>query len=216
MATLIQTWLNFALQQMAAESYLDQFLSGERSLVRVLTNGNNNEDVIGEGAFTGNTRFVNLAGVPNANQITGSAQAFESRYQIVDHHANDATGFSATLMKDTTTGEYTLSFRSLEYQNQAMGGDWERDGSGGAAGEIAGAGFALGQLVSMERYYQELKANPLKLPSGAILNVTGYSLGGHLAMVFTELHSADIQHNTVLLSQRGQLAKRDLMDMMAA
>jgi hypothetical protein len=75
-----------------------------------------------------------------------------------------------------------------------MGGDWERDGQEGAAGEIAGAGFALGQLVSMERYYQELKANPLKLPSAAILNVTGYSLGGHLATVFTELHSADIQH----------------------
>jgi hypothetical protein len=142
----------------------------------------------------GKTQFVDLAGVPNASQITGSAQAFDSRYLIVDHHANDATGFSATLMKDTATNTYTLSFRSLEYQNQAMGGDWERDGQEGAAGEIAGAGFALGQLVSMERYYQELKANPLKLPSAAILNVTGYSLGGHLATVFTELHSADIQH----------------------
>lgn len=30
MATLIQTWLNFALQQMAAESYLDQVLSAGR------------------------------------------------------------------------------------------------------------------------------------------------------------------------------------------
>ena len=128
----------------------------------------------------------------NANQVTGSAQAFVSRYQIVDHHANDATGFSATLMRDTQTGEYTLSFRSLEYQNQVDGGDWERDGQGGAAGEIAGAGFALGQLVSMERYYQELKADPLKLPPGAILNVTGYSLGAHLATVFSELHETEV------------------------
>ena len=38
MATFIRTWLDFALQQMAAETYLDQFLSGPRSLVEVLTN----------------------------------------------------------------------------------------------------------------------------------------------------------------------------------
>lgn len=30
MASTIRTWLDFAIQQMAAESYLDQFLSGER------------------------------------------------------------------------------------------------------------------------------------------------------------------------------------------
>lgn len=193
MATVIQTWLNFALQQMAAEAYLHQFLSGPRSLVEVLNNGNNNEDVIPVDQFSGKTRFVDLAGVPNASQIVGSAQAFVARYQIIDHHANDATGFSGTLMRDTQTGQYTLSFRSLEYQDQAQGGDWERDGIPGAAGEIAAKGFALGQLVSMERYYDELK-NSGKLPAGATLNVTGYSLGGHLATIFTELHSAEIQH----------------------
>lgn len=93
MATLIQTWLNYALQQMAAESYLDQFLLGPRSLVEVLSNGNNNENVIPVDQFTGKTRFADLTGVANAAQVTGSAQAFESRYQIVNHHANDATAF---------------------------------------------------------------------------------------------------------------------------
>ncbi len=195
MATPIQTWLGFTLQQMAAESYLDQVLTG-RSLIEVLTNGNNNEDVIPVNQFTGATRFVDLANLSNAIQITGSAQAFESRYAIVHHHANDATGFSATLMRDTQTGQYTLSFRSLEYQNQAQGGDWERDGQGGAAGEVAGAGFALGQLVSMERYYEELKSSG-KLPAGSTVNVTGYSLGGHLATVFTMLHSNDINHTYI-------------------
>lgn len=208
MATTIQTWLNFALQQMAAESYLDQVLSG-RTLVKVLTNGNNNEDVIPDDQFTGATRFVNLANLPNAAQVTGSAQAFASRYQIVDHHANDATGFSATLMKDTVTGQYTLSFRSLEYQSHAQGGDWERDGQGGAAGEIAGSGFALGQLVSMERYFSDLQQG--KLTNGAIdpalqaffatqsntINVSGYSLGGHLATVFTMLHESRVNHTYV-------------------
>ena len=146
----ISTWLQFALQQMAAESYLDGVASTNTpELLKRLEFGNNNApflnlqnpNPIANPDLPGKTRFVDLTGVTNANQIVGSAQAFVSRYQIVDHHANDATGFSAMLMRDTQTGEYTLSFRSLEYQNQAQGGDWERDGQGGAAGEIAGAGF---------------------------------------------------------------------------
>ncbi|MDP3092118.1 MAG: hypothetical protein Q8N04_15700, partial [Nitrospira sp.] len=195
MATPIQTWLNFALQQMAAESYLDQVLSG-RSLVDVLTNGNNNADVIPVGQFTGATRFVDLAGFANASQVTGSAQAFVSRSDIVDHHANDATGFSATLIREKDqngqlTNNFTLSFRSTEYKNQVAGGDYERDGANGlsltgADGEIVTKGFAFGQLAAMEQYYQTTVKS--LLPTGAVLNVTGYSLGAHLATVFTELH----------------------------
>ena len=203
MATSIQTWIDFALQQMAAESYLDQFLSGERSLARVLRNGNNNEDVIPVDQFDGKTRFVDLAGVQNADQIMGSAQAFVSRYQIVDHHANDATGFSATLMRDTTTGEYTLSFRSTESAPAVQGGDRERD-LFGADAELGLSGFAFGQLAAMEEYFTRLKqgiksdgtvdaslqaffSNPAHQ-----INVTGYSLGSHLATVFTELHTAEV------------------------
>ena len=184
----ISLWLRFAQQQIAAESYLhDININDPAAVAAALVRGNNRQG-FPEGGLTRLTQI--------------QAQQFTQRYQIVDHHANDATGFSATLMKDLNTGQYTLSFRSLEYQNQAQGGDWERDGQGGAAGEIAGAGFALGQLVSMERYYQELK-NSGKLPTGAVLNVTGYSLGGHLATVFTELHSADIQH-TYTFNAAGQ------------
>ncbi len=178
----VSLWLRFALQQVAAESYLDDIdITSPTQVADALVRGNNRQN-FPEGGFT---RLVQT-----------QADQFAQRYQIVDHHANDATGFSATLLKDTTTNTYTLSFRSLEYQDHAQGGDWERDGQGGAAGEIAGAGFALGQLVSMERYYQELK-NSGALPAGAVLNVTGYSLGGHLATVFTELHTADIQHTYI-------------------
>ncbi len=203
--TAISTWLQFALQQVAAESYLEGVASTNiPELLKRLEFGNNNApflnlqnpDPIANPDLLGKTRFIDLAEMPNASQINGSAQAFVSRYQIVDHHANDATGFSATLMRDTQTGQYTLSFRSLEYQNQAQGGDWERDGQGGAAGEVAGAGFALGQLVSMERYYKELRTSG-RLPAESTLNVTGYSLGGHLATVFTLLHSNDINHTYI-------------------
>ena len=179
----ISNWLRFALQQMAAESYLNNVdLSSPEQVARRLLLGNNAEG-FPEAGFT---RFTGTL-------THGQAHDFVQRFQIIDHHANDATGFSATLMKDKTTGEYTLSFRSTEAQHQDAGGDWERDGLPGADGEIAGTGFALAQLVSMEKYYRELKADPAKLPPGVTLNVTGYSLGGHLATVFTELHANEVQ-----------------------
>jgi hypothetical protein len=85
----VSTWLAFALQQMAAESYLDGIaLSDNDGIITRLKLGNNNpllndpEDPTLDGA----TRFIDLAGVPNAAQITGSAQAFVARYQILDHH----------------------------------------------------------------------------------------------------------------------------------
>ena len=193
------TWLKFALQQMAAESYLDNIdLHNPEEVTRFLLLGNNREGF----PETGFTRFTGTL-------AQGQAKDFVQRYQIVDHHANDATGFSATLLKDTTTNTYTLSFRSLEYQNQVDGGDWERDGQGGAAGEIAGSGFALGQLVSMERYFSDLQQG--KLTNGAIdpalqaffatqsntINVSGYSLGGHLATIFTVLHESRVNHTYI-------------------
>ncbi len=179
----ISNWLRFALQQIAAESYLNNVdLNSPEQVTRRLLLGNNTEGF----PEIGFTRFTGTL-------AQGQAHDFVQRFQIIDHHANDATGFSATLTRDTLTGEYTLSFRSTEAKHQAAGGDWERDGLPGADGEIAGTGFALAQLVSMEKYYQALKADPTKLPSGAVLNVTGYSLGGHLATVFTELHANEIQ-----------------------
>ena len=165
------TWLDFALQQMAAESYLND----PGGLLTQLTRGNNRFGFDPPtGPLPGATRFTNVL-----------ADRFIANYDIVSHHANDSTGFSATLMQERGANNYTLSFRSTEYRNQSQGGDWERDGQPGADGEIFFNGFALGQLVSMEKYYQQLKANGV-LPQGATLNVTDYSLGGHLATVFTD------------------------------
>ena len=204
MANEISTWLKFAIQQMAAESYLNGInLQDPAAVIGRLVDGNNNSQVIPPDQFTGKTRFVNLTGVPNASQVTGSAQAFVSRYQIVDHHANDATGFSATLMKDPNTGQYTLSFRSTESAPAVQGGDRERD-LFGADAEIGASGFAFGQLAAMEEYLARLKQGiksdrnvDLTLQAffsnpNHTLNVTGYSLGGHLATVFTEIHNPEV------------------------
>lgn len=173
----VSLWLRFAMQQIAAESYLhDIDISDPSAVASALIRGNN-QQAFPEGGLT---RLVQI-----------QTQQFTQRYQIIDHHANDATGFSATLMRDITTSEYTLSFRSTEYRNHVQGGDFERDGMNGlllagASGEILTGGFAFGQLAAMEDYYQRTVKS--LLPTGAVLNVTGYSLGAHLATVFTELH----------------------------
>lgn len=191
---LLSSWLDFAIQQLAAESYLDKFLQGRLSLFSVLSNGNNNSEVGSEQDFRGKTRFVSLPDTSGALYVRGTAQEFANRYQIISHHSNDASGFSGTLLFDKSNSTYTLSFRSTEYRNQEFGGDFERDGVGlinsrGADAEILSFGFALGQLLAMEHYFEEVKAI---LPPGARINVTGYSLGGHLATVFTELHDAQV------------------------
>jgi Ca2+-binding RTX toxin-like protein len=182
----IPLWLNFALQQLAAESYLhDVNRNDPTTAAAALVKGNNRAGF----PETGFTRMT-----------TVQAEQFVQRYQIVDQHANDATGFSATLLFDAQTNSYTLSFRSSEYAADADGGDRTRDILGADA-EIKGAGFAFAQLISMTRYFKGLQQG--KKSDGTVdpalaaflgnsqnqLNVTGYSLGGHLATVFTELYA---------------------------
>ncbi len=186
-------WLDFAMQQLAAESYLEGIsLDATEAVVSRL--------VAGANYHSPEVRLV----APHATRmLEPQAREFLTRYRIVDHHPNDASGFSATLLHDTETGSYTLSFRSTEFRYAVNGGDRERDVGNfgvvfglklldfGADTEMALYGFSFAQLAAMEDYYAALRASVL--PAGATLNVTGYSLGGHLATVFTELHAADIE-----------------------
>lgn len=206
MNTTIQTWYDFVLQQMAAESYLNQSkdFGGALDMQYVLMYGSNNPAYQGgllqdEPLLLGATRMT-----------AAQATDFTTRYTVVSHLPNTASGFSATLMRDNDTGAYTLSMRSTEYFNTDKGGDWSRDGLSGADGEIGNNGFAFGQIASMESYYDHLKlgesynattglweSDPDLIdfksrfganPTGGTLKVTGYSLSGSLATLFTELH----------------------------
>lgn len=191
---VIRTWLDAALQQIAAESYW-HLLGQGATPQQVLERGNSPVDP----AYPARPpdQFVRLT--------SWQATAFAQRYQIVDHHANDASGFSATLLLDTTTGQHTLAFRSTEYKNANEGGDFERDAASGAGGEISSRGFALGQLAAAEAYYSELKLRGVL--GSAPINLVGYSLGGHLALVFTELHAGEIAKTYVFnAAGRGSIA----------
>ncbi|MCC7459596.1 MAG: hypothetical protein IT390_21690, partial [Nitrospira sp.] len=136
---------------------------------------------------------------PTTGAVPGSRPAAEGdpAFDQLNDEILANTGLSATLIQKldlsgNPTNEYTLAIRSTEFRTWADGGDRERDGSA-ADVAVEFLGFALAQQDALERYFAWLKVNkdgsgtPL-LPSGSILNVTGYSLGGHLATVFTEIH----------------------------
>src|SRR5882672_10008703 len=138
MGTNIQTWYDFVLQQVAAESYLDQIGINGNDATRVLMSGSNNPTYPQNNNMPLPTDPILLG----ATRMTATqADDFLTRYRIVSHLPNTATGFSGTLMErldaqGTGTGEYTFAMRSTEYLNANEGGDWERDGLSGTDGEI--------------------------------------------------------------------------------
>jgi Ca2+-binding RTX toxin-like protein len=187
------TWFKFALHQVAAESYLDGIAWANPQQVRArLFQGNTRPDV----PASGHTRAPDALGRIFTN----------SNYSIVAHRANDSTGFSGTLLQWTNEQgaiEYTLSLRSTEFKPFDEGGDRERDNLSGANGEVVGSGFAIGQLAALEDFYQR---EVLPVVGATKINVTGYSLGGHLATVFTETHSDQVRAAYVFNSAgRGQI-----------
>jgi hypothetical protein len=195
--------LDFALLQSAAECYLDGFHPGSNinDIKNKLKEGANNalkqEKSPSDPLLASATRFTDT-----------QAEWFTSNYEIVTHYPNDASGFSATLFRNKNTSEYTLSFRSTEYQFQSRGGNYERDGADATDGDISEIGYGLAQLSSMETFYAHLKRGETYNPNTQLwevnpkvaafangtptLNVTGYSLGAHLSTSFTLMHANDV------------------------
>jgi len=179
--TETRLWLDFALQQVSAESYLDELNFGDEKAVKDrLKVGANNYRVPLNEEKPHSTRMTDL-----------QADYYWDNFEIVDHLPNRSSGLSATLTRNKKTGEYTLSFRSTEFRLPEEGGGRYRDGVY-ADGRIGSHGFAFAQLASMEDYYAWLRSSGT-LPDNAVLNVTGYSLGGHMATIFTELHSQEVK-----------------------
>lgn len=166
----VSQWLQFALQQVAAEAYFHE-LPSNRALrlvetIRRLKYGFN--DLLHSYIVDWVAEEARNAGVPNqdadtpylpgANRMPGVlARKFVERYKILEQFSNNEFGFSATVLQDQTNAQYTLSIKSLEYQNWAEGGDWGRDGfPARAADEIGSKGFAIGQAAAMEEYFRKV------------------------------------------------------------
>jgi len=198
----INGWYKFILAQMAADSYLDQLDFADEPELRVrLRNGANHRDHIAKLEREGRLGATRMTEV--------MIDDFLATWEVIDHIPNDTSGFSATLLRNRRTGKYTLSFRSTESKPWEDGGDNERDGDEGADGEISYDGFAWAQLHGMEQYFQHLLRGELytagydsssagDLVREALrsdqITVTGYSLGSHLAQLFTLMHYDQVEH----------------------
>ena len=210
----VKTWLQSALLQLGAESYLHNIaLVSRADVIDRFKFGFNDptHSYIGQPGVTSNSPML-----PAYNRMVQSqAENLFDAYDIIDQHANDTTGFSATLYRNKTTGEYVLSARSTEFREWVKAGDGERDQDGANVKGIVGEGFAFAQLAAMEDYYTHLKngekwsgtawvadtgsiaAFATHMQGGGKIDLTGYSLAGHLASVFTLMHESEINKTTV-------------------
>lgn len=147
----ITDYLKYANLQMAAEAFL----------------------VRNDGTVRGDIVAALMEGNKHALRFTETqATAFSAQWKIIDQKANTPTGFSGTLFQsNSNSNEYVISFRSTEFIDDAI-----RDSMATNSLEIFDTGFAWGQLADMEDWYQGIKSR-----IDGPLNVTGYSLGGHLA-----------------------------------
>jgi len=204
MITNVAELYEFSLLQMVAEAYLEGVaLTNQQAVFDAVNRGNNRPG------------FVDQAG---ATRLTRSQfDEFWTRYAIKDQlsdYGGDGqpaflpgssilanSGLSATLIQEKGTDRYTLAIRSTEFKTLSDGGDRPRDVLG-ADLLLSQWGFAWAQVDALERFYDWLR-NTGMLPSNAILNVTGYSLGGHLATVFTELHASAV-NQTVTFNGAGR------------
>lgn len=94
MSTNIKTWYDFILQQMAAESYLDQSVrfGGTRTVSDVVMLGSNNP------SYMQNNKIPQPADaiLNGATRMTATQAAdFTSRFTIIDHRSNDDPRFAS-------------------------------------------------------------------------------------------------------------------------
>lgn len=121
-----------------------------------------------------------LIAVDAGDFTTKQAEAFtdaDTGYTLIpnSHQPDDAVGFSASLFQSNANGELTLAIRGT-----AGFIDLIQDS------EILTRGFAEDQIYSLYNYVQRLQRLGL-IPTGTRINVTGHSLGGHLALAFSRL-----------------------------
>ena len=152
----------------------------------------------------------------HASRFTAEdAAKFAAEWKVVEHKSNTGSGFSGTLFQrridDPVTGgkagDYVLSLRSTEFIDDAA-----RDSEATNQLEIQEKGWAFGQIDDLEQWYQTSLKDKIK---GAKLDVTGYSLGGHLATAFNLMHRADLNGGEVVTFNGAGVGRIGLNDVAA-
>lgn len=193
---------DFLLLQEISEMKLNRQLdlTGNEIFYDSYTNPNIDEATIKKYfyATVGSTQYLNpdngkieyIGGAGAYTKISQTqADYFLDNYTIIDYYGNDNTGFSATTFKNKTTGEITISFRSTEFTE-----DYYKDAAG-ADNEISDNGTAIAQNIALVNYLNKLKTPDSEgisiINDETAINLTGYSLGGHLASSAYQYLTAD-------------------------
>jgi len=176
-----QVLQTYALLQIAAEAFLGSDREDPASVPGVTT----------KPILLGNETLLTTGNLHSSKMTAEQAKQFAQEWTVISHQPNTATGFSATLFQFTgksdparglTTGQYVVSFRSTEFVE-----DQVRDSKATNELEISEGGWAFGQIADMQKWW-----NTVKSQVAGKVDVTGYSLGGHLATAFYQLNSGDI------------------------
>ncbi|WP_321778673.1 hypothetical protein [Sulfurimonas sp.] len=110
------------------------------------------------------------------------AENFADRYEVKAVADSLVTGLDAVLFYDTIDSKYVLSIRgSTSYA------DYVSDVI------LATTGVAYGQLMALNDFYSEWVLDGT-IPIGAKLDVTGHSLGGALAQMFSAIHPNGVEN----------------------
>ncbi len=140
------------------------------------------------------------------------ANIFASEYSVVTQIGDTLSGFSATIFKDSN-GQLTVALRGTNDLFDLLDADFS---------EIVATGAARTQIVEMYNWWQQVSHASgsevpqiaytngtithitgsatgeayLALQADSVVDVTGHSLGGHLAMAFKELFPAQANSAT--------------------
>lgn len=180
MANDVSTYLRYANLQMAAESLFGVLPSDVPGAIKGATS------MTAATLADGNNRSSRFTSTQAAQFLADGLG-----WTVLQHKSNTTTGFSGTLFRyngptDTarglTNGQLVLSFRSTEFADDAA-----RDNQATNKLEISEFGWAFGQIADMKQWYETLTNSGL-ISADTPLDVTGYSLGGHLATAFNLLY----------------------------
>jgi hypothetical protein len=120
------------------------------------------------------------------------AEKFAARYtKVITQHTDPTTGFSVTVFK-SATGQLTLAIRGTD--DLSLGNDGNDNAS------IFTYGVAYEQITAMYDWWISTSANGVlaaALAADTVIDVTGHSLGGHLAMAFGSLFATQTADVTV-------------------
>jgi pimeloyl-ACP methyl ester carboxylesterase len=146
-------------------------------------------------SFSGDipVEFLTIGNDHSSKFTSAQAAEFVLDWEVAEHISDTTTGFSGTLFRCLRTdearglkaGDLVLSFRSTEFIDDAA-----RDNQATNSMEIKPFGWAFGQIADMKTWVDSLYARG-KITGANHLDVTGYSLGGHLATAFSMLYPGD-------------------------